>query len=125
MLNIMEVNNSITRVINDNSEENLKEAISHLRRALCKHRYLGACDLQELHNTDIFLYTEVIGDFVPRSFHINCYHRGGDEPLLLTPNKIDTVMSIFAAYESTHQWCMHLLYNINDKPMFNKARHKK
>lgn len=40
MLNIMEVNNSITRVINDNSEENLKEAISHLRRALCKHRYL-------------------------------------------------------------------------------------
>ena len=54
MLNIMEVNNSITRVINDSSEENLKEAISHLRRALCKHRYLGACDLQELHNTDIF-----------------------------------------------------------------------
>ena len=48
MLNIMEVNNSITRVINDSSEENLKEAISHLRRALCKHRYLGAFDLTSL-----------------------------------------------------------------------------
>ena len=125
MLDIAVINQSILRTIKDSSEDNLKEVISHLRRAICKHRYLGACDLQELHNTDIFLYTEVIGDFVPRSFHINCYHRGGDEPLLLTPNKIDTVMSIFAAYESTHQWCMHMLYNINDKPMFNKARHKK
>ena len=125
MLDIAVINQSILRTIKDSSEENLKEAISHLRRALCKHRYLGVCDLQELHNADIFLYTEVIGDFVPRSFHINCYHRTGDEPLLLTPNKIDTVMSIFAAYESIHQWCMHILYNINDKPMFNKARYKK
>lgn len=125
MLDIVSINQSILRAIKDSSEDNLKEVISLLRRALCKHRYLGACDLQELHNADIFLYTEVIGDFVPRSFHINCYHRTGDEPLLLTPNKIDTVMSIFAAYESTHQWCMHILYTINDKPMFNKARHKK
>lgn len=125
MLDIVVINQSILRTIKDSSEDNLKEVISHLRRALCKHRYLGACDLQELHNADIFLYTEVIGDFVPRSFHINCYHRTDDEPLLLTPNRIDAVMLIFAAYESTYQWCMHLLYNINDKPMFNKTRHRR
>ena len=125
MLNIVEVNNSIIKAIDDSSEENLKEAISQLSKAVCKPKYLQSPSVQELYDIDIWLYTVVIGEFVPATYHNRCYHHIGDELPLIAPNKFEKVMSIFRAYESIYQWCMHLLYTINDKPMFNKARHRR
>ena len=125
MLNIVEVNNSIIKAIDDSSEENLKEAISQLSKAVCKSKYLQSPSVQELYDIDIWLYTVVIGEFVPATYHNRCYHHISDELPLIAPNKFEKVMSIFRAYESIYQWCMHLLYTINDKPMFNKARHRR
>lgn len=124
-MDIIEVNNSIDKVINECSEENLKEAISQLRKATTKPRYLQSASVQELYDVDIYLYTDVIGRFIPATFHNKCYHHVGDELILVAPGKFDKVMSIFRAYETAYQWCMHMLYTINEKPMFNSARQRR
>ncbi len=45
-MTIMEVNESITKVINDGSGREFKEAISQLRKATTKPRYLQSASIQ-------------------------------------------------------------------------------
>ena len=124
---INNLNEMIKRVTKDNSESNLKELISEFNKLNSEVINFSSCSMEELYDTDIFLYGRVIGHFVPISFHKNCYHSDNVTiklPLMI-PDKLDKINLIIKAYESIYQWCMHMLYNMKATPMFNKTRLKK
>nr|DAR65118.1 MAG TPA: hypothetical protein [Caudoviricetes sp.] len=127
MTYINNLNEMIKRVIKDNSESNLKELISEFKKLNSEIINFLSYNMEELYDTDIFLYGQIIGHFVPISFHKNCYH-GDNFAIKSTPmssDKLDKIMLIIKAYESIYQWSMHVLYKMNDTPMFSKARLKK
>lgn len=74
MTYINNLNEMIKGVIKDNSESNLKELISKFKKLNSEVINFSSYSMEELYDTDIFLYGQIIGHFVPISFHKNCYH---------------------------------------------------
>lgn len=123
MTYISEVNKLVEIVVNDCNITNLKILISRLKKLSFEILNFTSYDDQELYDTDIYLYTNVIGDFVPLIFHNMCYHY---ELLINKPRDIDDkkfnrICYIVRAYESIYQWCMHKLYAIMDTVVFKKS----